>query len=148
MKVRKGIPVVDGVVIGEAFLLDGEHYRVQQRFIKVRTAVAAEQEWRRFEAAAAAAKRETERIKEQISGEVSSEVGSILDYLGLLYEDPDFLSYVQKRISKDFFTAEHAVSRKVATYRREWGRHEVTRARLADLDDFECHLLKQLLGEQ
>lgn len=148
MKVRKGIPVVDGVVIGEAFLLDGEHYRVQQRFIKVRTAEAAELEWRRFEAAAVAAKRETERIKEQISGEVSSEVGSILDYLGLLYEDPDFLSYVQKRISKDFFTAEHAVSRKVATYRREWGRHEVTRARLADLDDFERHLLKQLLGEQ
>jgi phosphotransferase system enzyme I (PtsI) len=148
VKIRRGIPVVDGVVIGEAYILDGEHYRVTQRFLKTKTTEAADQEWARFQGAAAAARRETEEIKEQIKGEVSSEVASILSYLALLYEDPDFLDYVRRRINKDFFTAEHAVSRKVTIYRKEWERHEVTRARLADLDDFERQLLRHLLGEQ
>ena len=90
MKIRRGIPVVDGVVIGEAYILDGERFRVTQRFLKAKTTEAADQEWARFQAAAAAARRETEQIQEQISGEVKKEVGSIFGYLAMLYEDPDF----------------------------------------------------------
>lgn len=148
MKIRKGIPVVDGVVIGEAFILDAELYRVTQRFLKVRTPEAVTAELKRFGEAAEKAKKETQELKDKLSGEVSHDVASILDYIALLFEDPDFLSYVEKRVTKDYFTAEHAVSRKVSTYRREWEKHEVTRARLADLDDFERQLLKHLLGEQ
>ncbi len=148
MKVRRGIPVVDGVVIGEAFLLDAEHYRVTQRFVKPRTPEAAELELKRFQQAATAARRETEELQAKVSGEVSSDVASILAYIGMLYEDPDFLAYVERRIGRDHFTAEHAVSRRVAIYRKEWERHEVTRNRLADLDDFERRLLKHLLGEK
>jgi phosphoenolpyruvate-protein phosphotransferase (PTS system enzyme I) len=148
VKIRKGIPVVDGVVIGEAFILDAELYRVTQRFLKVRTPEAVTAELKRFGEAAEKAKKETQELKDKLSGEVSHDVASILDYIALLFEDPDFLSYVEKRVTKDYFTAEHAVSRKVSTYRREWEKHEVTRARLADLDDFERQLLKHLLGEQ
>ena len=48
MKFRHGIPVVEGVVIGEAFVLDAESYRIPQRFLKTKTSEAAEKEWVRW----------------------------------------------------------------------------------------------------
>ena len=143
MKFRHGIPVVEGVVMGEAFVLDAESYRIPQRFVKQKTEEAAAKEWERFQAATRAAKDEV--LAEAPEG---GEAAKIFAFHAHLYDDPDFTAFVGKQLRERWWSPEYAVSRKVTTYRKEWERSEFLRQKLADLDDFEQRLLRHLIGEK
>ncbi len=150
MKFRNGIPVVDGVVIGEAFVLDAERYRIHQRFLKPQTPEVASGEVTRFEQALDEAKAEVIATRDKISHEVDSDApGQILNLQAMFLEDPGFMAFVRDRIQEHFWTAEHAVSRYVARQRKmlenlpsHFGQ------RVVDFDDFEHRLLKYLLGQR
>ena len=145
MKFRHGIPVVEGVVIGEAFVLDAESYRIPQRFLKTKTSEAAEKEWQRFLEATSAAK---EEVLALATPGTNKDVVKIFGFHAALYDDPEFTSFVKKQIFERFWSPEYAVSRKVTTYRKEWERSTFLSQRLADLDDFETRLLRHLIGEK
>jgi phosphotransferase system enzyme I (PtsI) len=135
--------VVEGVVIGEAFVLDAESYRIPQRFVKPKTDEAAAREWERFLQASAAAKSEV-----LASAPATPEAAKIFAFHAHLYDDPDFTAFVKKQIFERWWSPEYAVSRKVTTYRKEWERSDFLRLKLPDLDDFEQRLLRHLIGEK
>jgi phosphoenolpyruvate-protein phosphotransferase (PTS system enzyme I) len=151
MKVRRGIPVVDGVVIAEAFVLEAETYRLPptQRLLRSEIFGAdwGETEFARFEKAVESARTEVETLKEKMSGHVSADVAGIMGFQVGLYGDPTFFSYVKEQIEEGI-APEHAVAKRVAAYRKQFGGNEHTMRLLPDLDDFERRLLRHLLGEK
>ena len=114
MKIRKGIPVNQGVVIGEAFVLDAEGYRIAQRFVKQRTEEAAKREVQRFLEAVAASKQEAQQKEQELRDQgLSTQVAEIFNFQVRLHEETDFLSFVEKQINTQYWSAEHAVDRGV-----------------------------------
>jgi len=150
VKIRRGIPVVDGIVIAEAFVLEFENYRLPtQRFEQAQppSPERAAIEQGRFFKAVASAKVEVEEIKERISGEVSPEVAGVLEFQTGLYDDETFHEYVRQQILEGT-SPEHAVSKRVTAYRKQFSTSPFTLRLLPDLDDFEHRLLRHLLGEK
>ncbi|MDC3378914.1 phosphoenolpyruvate--protein phosphotransferase [Planctomycetota bacterium] len=140
MKVLSGIPVVDGIVIAEALVLDTEHYRIKQRYYNPEDEGATDAEMARFNAAREACKAEVARQRGQVAGEVSE----IFGFHEALYDDPMLLKFVEKHVTEECWTPEHAVSKHVAKLRKQF---EGQRWAI-DLDDFGRRLLKHLLGEK
>src|SRR6267142_2016518 len=75
LKLKKGIPVNAGVVVGPAFVLEeGVRVGAQQRFIKTRTKEAAQRELERFEKGLALAHKDAEEEQSRLAEEVKGEV--------------------------------------------------------------------------
>lgn len=150
MKIRRGIPVVDGVVIAEAFVLEAEHYRLPTQRLPRAGGVDSEwidAEWQRFQQAVAAAKDEVNRLKETISDQVPADVARILEFQVGLYDDPQFTQAVREQLERGV-SVEHAVTRRVTSFRKVWAGIPFLASKLTDLDDFERRLLRHLLGEK
>lgn len=154
MRTLSGIPVVDGVVIAEALVLEAEKYRLPktQRLGHGRAdAGAIEAERLRYRQA-------VETAKEDISAKIaevearstglSTPVLMVLHFHRMMLEDEgEFNQPVEGHID-DGQSAEHAVARRVGFYRRRFQALPATARLLPDLDDLEQSLLRQLLGEK
>ncbi|MCA8925249.1 MAG: phosphoenolpyruvate--protein phosphotransferase [Planctomycetes bacterium] len=150
MKFLTGIPVVDGVVIGEAYLLDTENYAVTQRFVHPPTPAAAEREWARFQGA-------TENAKLAVASELDENVrekrltdstAKIFHGHKEMFDDPSIAKYVRERVFESYWSPEYAVSRKLNSIRKQWSAIPILRQRLSDLDDVQNRWLQQLLGKK
>lgn len=150
MKFLTGIPVVDGVVIGEAYLLDTENYAITQRFVHPPTQEAAELEWQRFQEA-------TEKAKQGVENEVEANVreqrltdstAKIFHGHKEMFDDPTIASYVRERVFDSYWSPEYAVSRKLNQVRKVWSGIPMLRQRLSDLDDVQNRWLQELLGKR
>lgn len=153
MKIRRGIPVVDGIVIAEAFVLEAEHFRLPtQRIPKggVEDEHWIEREVTRFDEAIEAAKGEVAELKSTIADEVTTQTADIFTFQIGLYEDESgFLKPVRALINRGV-AAEHAITRQVNSMRKRWAGSgvEFLVTKVSDLDDFERRLIRLLLGER
>ncbi|MEZ6184414.1 MAG: phosphoenolpyruvate--protein phosphotransferase [Planctomycetota bacterium] len=150
MKFLTGIPVVDGVVIGEAYLLDTENYAITQRFVHPPTPEAAEREWRRFEDATERAKRgvESELDENVREKRLTDSTAKIFHGHKEMFDDPSIAKYVRERVFESYWSPEYAVSRKLNSIRKQWSGIPILRQRLSDLDDVQSRWLQQLLGKK
>jgi len=150
VKLNRGIPVVDGVVIGEAYVLDTERYRIRKRFVRPRTAEAAEEEWARFLAAVEAAKAEAELDRERMLSKAGTKkIADVFGFQAALYDDPELTAYVREQVTGSFWSAETAVSRKMTTWRKQFEALGGFMAqRVGDIDDLQHRLMKHLVGQE
>jgi phosphotransferase system enzyme I (PtsI) len=148
MKMKLGIPVVEGIVIGEAMVLDAERYKIQNTHVKPRTPEVASREFERFQKAVAGAKAEVERESARLLAEgLDEHLAGIISAQTMMYDDPGFPKFVEERIQDHYFSAEYAVSRYTAMWRKRFeAMGGMVGARVSDLDDFEQRLLRQLRG--
>lgn len=148
MRQLLGIPVVDGVVIAEALVLDAEKYRLPaQRPTRPGDADDPQRvadERARYREAVEKAKAEVEARAEELSEAAAAAI--LMVQRGLLDEEA-FHQDVEEQIATGF-GAEQAVSKVVNTKRKQFRQQEFTLRLLPDLDDLEQTLISQLLGEE
>ncbi|HZU96938.1 MAG TPA: phosphoenolpyruvate--protein phosphotransferase [Planctomycetota bacterium] len=150
MKLKKGIPVNAGVVVGPAFVLEeGVRIGAQQRFIKTRTKEAAQREIERFQRALEAAHKDAEEEQSRLAQEVKGEVADILAAQIAMYEDTSLLDFVKQKIESMFWSPEHALQRYVGTKKKKLlgSENPKFKALVLDMEDMERRLLRRLLGE-
>ena len=153
MKTRKGIPVNQGVVVGEAYLLGAENRRIQRRFVKERTDDAARRELERFHEAVARSREKAQVSAAKLRDELKTKGGAegiagILDMQVMLHGDPAFIGYVESQIKTQFWSAEHAINRFLGRIRKQFETSPLTAERIRDVDQFETALRRELEGEQ
>jgi phosphotransferase system enzyme I (PtsI) len=150
VKLKKGIPVNAGVVVGPAFVLEeGVRIGAQQRFIKTRTKEAAQREIERFQRALEAAHKDAEEEQSRLAQEVKGEVADILAAQIAMYEDTSLLDFVKQKIESMFWSPEHALQRYVGTKKKKLlgSENPKFKALVLDMEDMERRLLRRLLGE-
>lgn len=147
MKVFRGIPVSQGVVIGRVFVLDDAAVRVARRPI---AKDSVESELQRLEEARLASIKELERVHQEATAEMGEEAAKIfLFHLGML-QDPTLIGPMKEMVSEEHVSAEYAVSR---TF-REWAARfrgmsdTAFRTKSDDLHDLAQRVLDHLRGEQ
>ena len=149
MRQLLGIPVVDGVVIAEALVLDAEKYRLPaQRPTRPGDPADPQRvadERARYREAVEKAKVEVEARAEDLASEAAA-AAILMVQRGLLDEEA-FHQDVEEQIAAGF-GAEQAVSKVVNTKRKQFRQQEFTLRLLPDLDDLEQTLIVQLLGEE
>lgn len=147
MEIKRGIPVSAGVAIGEAFILDDEHYQIARRFISNQTSII-EQEKIRYEAATLKAVAELKEIEE--TNQSNKDIAIIFMGHRFIIEDPDIQAEVIEKITTSFYTAEYAVSHVMEKHRKKLQslQSEYHSKRSVDLVDIENRILKHLLGAQ
>ncbi|RMG11439.1 MAG: phosphoenolpyruvate--protein phosphotransferase [Planctomycetota bacterium] len=152
MRIVKGIPVVDGIVIARSFVLQDESYLLPPQVAVEPSPEWVQGEWERFQRAVESAKAEVRQVADELAqqaplGEAATDVTRIMGFQAGLYEDPTFAEAVREQIEAGI-APEHAVSKRVATYRKQFELDPFTRRLLPDLEEFERRLLRHLLGEQ
>ncbi len=151
MKLKKGIPVNAGVVVGPAFVLEeGVRVATQQRFIKTRTKEAAQREVERFQKALDAAHKDAEEEQSRLAQEVKGEVADILAAQIAMYEDSSLIDFVKQKIEAMFWSPEHALQRYVGTKKKKLlgSENPKFKALVLDIEDMERRLLRRLIGEE
>lgn len=150
MKLKKGIPVNAGVVIGPAFVLEeGVRVGAQQRFIKNKTKEACARELERFQRALEKAKADAEEEQRKLALEVKGEVAEILAVQIGMYEDPSLTNFVKAKIEETYWSPEHAVQRFTGTRKKKLvgSENPKFRALVLDIEDMERRLLRHLVGD-
>ncbi|MGE0713170.1 MAG: phosphoenolpyruvate--protein phosphotransferase [Planctomycetota bacterium] len=154
MRQLNGIPVVDGVVIAEALVLEAEKYRLPatQRLHRVGEELdpgRLDAERRRYREAIQRAKGELEQKAEALhqNPQTPASVQAILAVHREFLDDETFHGGVEGYIGEGF-SPEHAVSKQVSTFRKLFKGSAHLERLLPDLDDYEQILLKHLLGER
>jgi phosphotransferase system enzyme I (PtsI) len=151
VKLKKGIPVNAGVVVGPAFVLEeGVRVATQQRFIKTRTKEAAQREVERFQKALDAAHKDAEEEQSRLAQEVKGEVADILAAQIAMYEDSSLIDFVKQKIEAMFWSPEHALQRYVGTKKKKLlgSENPKFKALVLDIEDMERRLLRRLIGEE
>lgn len=149
MEIMRGIAAGKGIVIGEAFVLGHEHYRIRQRRLRDRSALGLAREKERFDACVEAVAAEIEVAREKLEetapqGAVSS-VGSILSFQTMTLKSPDFRNKVHAHIQRGI-TAERGVQDYFRVYRGLFKGNPAVARTISDLDHLERRLLRSLLG--
>ena len=146
MQILKGTPVSPGIVIGEAFVLDIEEYRMPRRAVPPEQ---IEAEIGRFEGAVARVvadiEKDVARVQESIAGESLPGI-----FQGHIAITKDLAPQIADAVRKYRFTSEHAVSKKVRMIVKQLTSNEdptgfATRL-VADFTDVEKRLLRALFG--
>lgn len=147
MEIKKGIPVSSGIVIGKAFVLDSEQFRIGANFI-AKEDVGVEIE--RFEEAVESVAREIQRLKKQLDESLSTDVSRIIETHLNILRDPHLDKEIRGRIEADLYTAERAVSVTMRRYIKVFKgmKDEFFSHRYEDLYDLERRLMGTLLGEE
>lgn len=151
MKLKKGIAVNAGVVVGPAFVLEeGVRVGAQQRFIKTRTKEAAARELERFEKGMKLALKDAEEEQSRLAQEVKGEVADILAVQIAMYEDSSLSDFVKQKIEEMYWSPEHALQRYVGSRKKKLlgSDNPKFKALVLDMEDMERRLLRRLLGEQ
>ncbi len=150
MKLKKGIPVNAGVVVGPAFVLEeGVRVGAQQRFIKTRTKEATARELERFQKALEAAHKDAEVEQAQLAQEVKGEVADILGVQIAMYEDSSLLESVKQKIETMFWSPEHALQRYIGSKKKKLlgSENPKFKSLVLDMEAMETRLLRRLLGD-
>jgi phosphotransferase system enzyme I (PtsI) len=150
VKLKKGIPVNAGVVVGPAFVLEeGVRVGAQQRFIKTRTKEATARELERFSKALEAARKDAEEEQAQLAQEVKGEVADILGIQIAMYEDTSLLEFVKQKIESMFWSPEHALQRYIGTKKKKLlgSENPKFKSLVLDMEAMETRLLRRLLGD-
>ncbi|MBI2921127.1 MAG: phosphoenolpyruvate--protein phosphotransferase [Planctomycetes bacterium] len=148
MQILKGTPVSPGIVIGEAFVLDIEEYRMPRRAVPPEQ---IEEEVSRFEAAAA-----------KVGSDLQADIAHIQAFLpdenladifaGHLSIMKDLAPQIVHSVREYRFTPEHAVSKKVRMIVKQLTSREdptgFTTRLVADFTDVEKRLLRTLFGQR
>ncbi|MDR4497230.1 MAG: phosphoenolpyruvate--protein phosphotransferase [Candidatus Scalindua sp.] len=147
MEIRKGIAVAPGVVIKEAFVLESEGYRIPRHLI---AEDEVPKEIARLEDAIKSAMREINELEGNISKKLGSQISTIFATHRLMLEDNKLRSEFVKKIKKNKFSAEYAVSLSLRVYVRKFQDIDDSylSARVGDIFDIEKRLLRNLLGEK
>jgi len=146
LEIFKGVPVSGGVVVGQAFVLDGQDAgRVPERFVR-RDETAREIE--RYRAAVEAARKQVEALAEQAAQKLGEGAGSIFDAHSWILNDKALHKDIAQRIERNRFTAEYAVSRAFRRYGQAFTamKDDYLAARVHDVQDIEQRLLGNLTG--
>ncbi|MCE9583203.1 MAG: phosphoenolpyruvate--protein phosphotransferase [Planctomycetes bacterium] len=148
MQILKGTPVSPGIVIGEAFLLDLEEYRMPRRAV---VPEHIEAEVARFQSAIDKVVAEiTEDVKRLAAAMPEDDLHKIFE--GHIAIAQDLVVSVIDSIRKYRFTPEHAVSKKIRTIVKQLTSRDDPggfAARIvADFTDVEKRLLRALFGQR
>ncbi|MBL4847647.1 MAG: phosphoenolpyruvate--protein phosphotransferase [Planctomycetes bacterium] len=149
MRTLSGIPVVDGVVIAEALVLEAEKYRLpgtQSFMADGQDPELSKKERARYREAVQAAKDE---IAAQIVKRGPTHPASMIlnFHQNMLEDEGGFHEHVDAYIESGR-SAEHAVARRVNFYRRKFRESSYTARLVPDIDDLETTLLRHLIGEE
>lgn len=147
MQKLQGIAVSPGVVIGEAFVMDTEGFRIPRRFVG-RDAVDAELQ--RLERAFAAAGEEIIGHRDAVARELGQQYAAIFEAHLQMLRDPKLRSEIEQSIRDRYYSPEYAVSRTLRRYAKVFQSLESgpMAERAADIFDIEKRLLRHLLGRR
>jgi phosphotransferase system enzyme I (PtsI) len=143
MEIKRGIPVSPGIAIGEVFLLEAEGVRIPEHFI---SEGQVESEAARLDKAMSEAVAELEELTRKVSAKAGGTVAEIFSAHAGWLRDEFFRQGFFDRIRNKKYTAEFAVSRAMRQWRRTFQDDTFLATRVADLDDLERRLLRNLLG--
>ncbi|MBN1419648.1 MAG: phosphoenolpyruvate--protein phosphotransferase [Planctomycetes bacterium] len=144
---RKGFPVMPGIAVREAVVLDdAEEFQIHRRYT---TSDGVPTEIERFERAVAAAVQEMDREIVRLAGEGKIPT-QILEFHRALILSPEIDREVREEIHAWRATAEYAVHRVLRKWCERFDKMEdrVIRERRHDIIDVERRLLRDLLGSR
>jgi phosphotransferase system enzyme I (PtsI) len=143
MEIRHGTPVSHGIAIGQAFLMEAEGVRIPQHFIPEDQ---VEAERARFVRAMGCAQRELEALSKRVSKTAGRKIAEIFAAHAGMLKDEHFRREFLDSIAAQKYTAEFAVARTMRRWRGLFQEDAFLSTRVADLDDLERRLLRNLLG--
>jgi len=149
VRTLSGIPVVDGVVIAEALVLEAEKYRLPgtQRLSRGPDAEFSQSERARYREAVQAAKDEIAGQIAKFEKKSGPAVGILGVHQAFLEDEAGFHKPVEDYIDEGL-NATQATARCVNVFRRKFRESPHTARLLGDLDDLETTLIRHLLGEE
>jgi phosphotransferase system enzyme I (PtsI) len=131
--------------MGPVFLLEAEGVRIPEHFIPEGR---QDSEIARLEKAMDRALEELDRLAHQVSEKAGSTIAEIFSAHAAALRDDYFRNEFVEHIRAEKFTAEFAVSRTMRQWRSVFQQDPFLLSKVADLDDLERRLLRNLLGAQ
>jgi phosphotransferase system enzyme I (PtsI) len=134
-------------VVGQAFVLDSEEYRIPRRTIPKKDIKGA---IGRFHQACADSVSELEQSQQELSGSLGDELTVLLQIQVSWIQDKGFQEQIIKDVTEEQLSPEYAVSQyfRKRMKRLEESGVEAFIQRINDLRDIEKRLIRNLLGEQ
>ena len=147
MQKLQGIAVSPGVVIGEAFVMDTEGYRIPRRFL---SRDAVDEELQRLERAFVGAALEIEGHRDAVARELGKQYGAIFEAHLQMLRDAQLRAEVEQTIRDRYYSPEYAVCRTLRRYAKVFQSLESgpMAERATDIFDIEKRLLRHLLGRR
>lgn len=147
METRKGIGVSPGVIIGSAFVLETEEYRIPRRTI---SPGEVDGELERLDHAIDDALEELAQLRTDAVQQLGQETAAIFDFHTGVLRDPTLIHQVRQTIRDKCYTAEYSVSTVLRAHARAFLQmaNSVLPERAGDIYDLEKRLLRHLLGER
>ncbi len=149
MELKKGIPVVPGYTIGEAFVLDSEEYRIPRRYVS--SEEEAEQEIKKLHHARETSIDELEEILENFSQRFGGQSAPIVESHVSILKDEHLVDMIVEAIRENKYSSEYALSRVFRKYIKQMqasSSEQYTNRIQSDLNDIEQRWLRNLLGER
>ncbi len=147
MIIKQGIPVSPGVVIGTAFVVGVEDYRIPQRFVRVDD---VPREIERFAAAMKSVCDELAESEQLASDRLGKQYGAIFSAHLQLVQDPKLNGEIIELVREKCFSPEYASTKVLQQYARMFRSlgSSVFAERATDIHDLERRILRHLLGER
>lgn len=147
MEIKRGIAVSPGVVIGPAFVLDAESFRIPNRLVE---RDRLQDELQRLRQAFQAAAGDAHQNQAAINDKLGTQYGAIFGAHALLIEDPVLQREIEGLVREKSYAAEYAVSRVMRRHAKalESLKRGPFASRSADIFDIEKCLLRHLLGHR
>lgn len=147
MQIFHGIAVSPGVVIGEAFLVDSEGFRIPRRFIDQES---IDVELQRFQLAVQVVSGQLETYTTDVSDQLGDQYGAIFSAQSQMLTDARLRDEISELVRQRLYSAEYSVSRTLRRYAKVF--QELNNPHLAerwhDVIDIEKRLLSELLGHE
>jgi len=147
MKVYKGLPVSQGIVIGRVLVVDDDLRHVARRAIR---ADAVPREQARFDRAVADSIAEIEAIHKQAEREMGEDAARIFLFHRGMLADKTLVGQIRAIIAKDLVSAEWAANQALSELAEHFrGKdNSVFATKVNDIDDLAHRLTRHLLGEE
>ncbi len=149
MELKKGIPVVPGYTIGEAFVLDSEEYRIPRRYVS--SEEEAEQEIKKLHHARETSINELEEILGNFNQRFGGQSAPIVESHVSILKDDHLVEMIEEAIRENKYSSEYALSRIFRQYIKQMqasSSEQYTSRIQSDLNDIEQRWLRNLLGER
>lgn len=147
MLTLRGIPVSQGVAIGQALVLGADSFRIPQRFVAID---AIDAEIARFRTALDSVCHEVELHEKLAAERLGAQYAAIFSAHLMMIRDVQLIAEIESLIRNKSFSPEYASSRVLRQYAKKFqnlGDHYLSE-RSADIYDLERRLLRHLLGER
>ncbi len=149
MELKKGIPVVPGYTIGEAFVLDSEEYRIPRRYVSSDQDVQEEIE--KLHTARETCLEELKDILNNFSETFGGQTAPIVESHISILKDDHLIEMIEDSIRENKYSSEYALSKIFRQYIKQMQASSsdqyVSRIQ-TDLNDIEQRWLRNLLGER